>query len=124
MACTTAGTLGLSRRRARVFKHNSEAKAVEMFPGVMRRTLNSGDNSTLVEIRLAKGSSVPMHNHPHEQNGYIASGRVRFHIGAVTRELGPGDSYLALGGEMHGVDALEDAVCIDIFSPVREEYLD
>jgi quercetin dioxygenase-like cupin family protein len=107
-----------------VFKHNSEAKVVEMFPGVVRRTLNSGDNSTLVEITLAKGASVPMHNHPHEQNGYVVSGRVRFHIGDQTRELSAGDSYCALGTEMHGVDALEDAICIDIFSPVRDEYLD
>jgi quercetin dioxygenase-like cupin family protein len=107
-----------------VFKANSEANPVEMFPGVVRRTLNSGDRTTLVEITLARGSNVPMHNHPHEQIGYVASGRVTFRIGAESRELGPGDSYCAPGGEMHGVDALEDSICIDIFSPVRDEYLD
>jgi len=107
-----------------VFRHNAEARVVEMFPGVVRRALNSGDKTTLVEITLARGSTVPMHNHPHEQIGYVVSGRVRFQIGDSTRELGPGDSYCAPGGEMHGVEALEDAVCIDIFSPVREEYLD
>ena len=107
-----------------MFRLNTEAKAVEMFPGVVRRTLNSGDKTTLVEITLVKGSSVPMHSHPHEQNGYVVRGRVRFRIGDETRELKPGDAYCALGGEEHGVDALEDSVCIDIFSPVRDEYLD
>ena len=107
-----------------MFKHNAEAQKVDMVPGVSRRTLNSADNSTLVEITLAKGSSVPMHNHPHEQNGYVVRGRVRFYIGDQVRELGPGDGYCARGNEMHGVDALEDAVCIDIFSPIRAEYLD
>jgi quercetin dioxygenase-like cupin family protein len=107
-----------------MFRHNSEAKRVEMFPGVSRRTLNSADNSTLVEITLAKGSVVPLHNHPHEQNGYVVSGRVLFQIGDLTRELAAGDGYCARGAEPHGVTALEDSVCIDIFSPVRLEYLD
>ncbi|HXH21569.1 MAG TPA: cupin domain-containing protein [Dehalococcoidia bacterium] len=106
-----------------MFRANAEAQAVEMFPGVVRRTLNSGDRTTLVEITLAKGSSVPVHTHPHEQIGYVVSGRVLFRIGDGSRELAAGDSYCVPGGEEHGVDALEDAICIDIFSPVRDEYL-
>jgi quercetin dioxygenase-like cupin family protein len=107
-----------------VYKTNPEARAVELFPGVTRRTLNSADNSTLVEITLAKGSVVPMHTHPHEQNGYVVSGRVRFQIGDEVKELAAGDGYCATGNQPHGVTALEDSICIDIFSPVRHEYLD
>ena len=107
-----------------MFKRNADAKVVEMFPGVSRRTLNSGDRTTLVEITLAQGSSVPLHTHPHEQIGYVVSGRLRFQIGDATLDLSAGDSYCVPGGASHGVDALSDAVAIDIFSPVREEYLD
>ncbi len=107
-----------------MFKANSEAKVVEMFPGVVRRTLNSADKTTLVEITLAKGSVVPLHNHPHEQNGYVVRGRVSFQIGDEVRQLSAGDSYCAPGNVSHGVTALEDSVCIDVFSPVRDEYLD
>jgi quercetin dioxygenase-like cupin family protein len=106
-----------------MFRANAEATAVEMFPGVVRRTLTSGDRSTLVEITLAQGSVVPDHNHPHEQAGYVVSGRVLFVIDGEERELRAGDSYLVPGGAQHRVTALEPAVCIDIFSPVREEYL-
>ena len=106
-----------------MFRANAEATAVEMFPGVVRRTLTSGDRSTLVEITLAHDSVVPDHNHPHEQAGYVVSGRVLFVIDGEQRELHAGDSYLVPGGAMHRVTALELAVCIDIFSPVREEYL-
>lgn len=107
-----------------MFRHNGEAKVVEMFPGVVRRTLNSGERSTLVEITLAEGSHVPAHTHPHEQVGYVVSGRVDFAIGSERRVLAAGDSYLVPGGMSHEVTALEPSVCIDIFSPVREEYLD
>ena len=46
--------------------------AVEMFPGVVRRTLVSGERLTFVEIRLAPGAEVPEHTHPHEQAGHVA----------------------------------------------------
>ena len=107
-----------------MFKTNAEAKPVEMAPGVIRRTLNSGDHKTLVEVSMAKDSVVPVHTHHHEQIGYVAGGVVLFEIDGVKQELSTGDSYLVPGGVPHGVVTLEDAICIDIFSPVRDEYLD
>lgn len=106
-----------------MFRANDEAAPVEMFPGVVRRTLSSGDRETLVEVTLAAGAEVPSHAHPHEQVGYVVSGRVSFTIGSEQRELSAGDGYLAPPDVEHGVTALEPSVCIDIFSPVREEYL-
>ena len=107
-----------------MFKPRSDAKPVEMFPGVVRRTLASGDRATVVEVTVAKGTAVPVHQHEHEQVGYVAKGRLIFEIGGVTRELVEGDSYLALSNVPHGVTALEDSIAIDIFSPPRTEYLD
>lgn len=107
-----------------MFKPRSDAKPVEMFPGVVRRTLASGDRATVVEVTLARGAAVPPHQHEHEQVGYVAKGRVRFEIGGESRELVEGDSYLALSNVPHGVVALEDSIAIDIFSPPRTEYLD
>jgi quercetin dioxygenase-like cupin family protein len=95
-----------------------------MVPGVIRRTIAHGDRTSLHELHLAKGSVVPMHTHPHEQTGYVASGRVVFELGGEKRELKAGDGYCVPGEVRHGVVALEDSVCVDIFSPVRTEYLD
>lgn len=106
-----------------MFRANTEATAIEMFPGVVRRTLNSGDHATLVEITMDEGAVVPAHTHPHEQVGYVVRGRVRFAIDGDARELAAGDSYLVPGGATHEVTALEPSVCIDCFSPVRQEYL-
>ncbi len=96
--------------------------AVEMFPGVVRRTLNCGERTMLCEVELAKGSVVPLHTHPHEQIGYLASGRISFRIGDEERVLAAGDSWLVPGGAPHVVTTLEDSVAIDIFSPPREAY--
>ena len=104
-----------------------DLKPVDAFPGVVRRTLASGDRLTLVEIRLAPGSEVPEHTHPHEQAGHVASGRVHFRIGDsaggyTEYDLGPGDSYLIPGDLPHYVRALDAATLIEVFSPVREEF--
>jgi len=97
---------------------------VEMFPGVVRRTLVSGDNLTLVEVRIAPRSEVPEHVHPHEQAGHVAPGRVRFRIGPTEHALGPGDSYLIPGDMPHYVQAIDAVTLIEVFSPAREEFAD
>ncbi len=100
----------------------SSAKPVEMLPGVVRRTLNAGDRTMLVEVTLAQGALVPLHTHPHEQIGYLASGRLLFEVGDERRELTAGDSWLVPSDTPHQVTALEPSVAIDVFSPPREEY--
>jgi quercetin dioxygenase-like cupin family protein len=106
-----------------VLRKNDEAKPFEMFPGVVRRILNTGDKTMLVELHMAKGSEVPEHTHPHEQIGYLASGRLEFRIGDETKVLEAGDSWLAPGNVPHYVRVLEDAIALDIFSPPREDFL-
>jgi len=102
-------------------RHDS-ATPVEMFPGVVRRTLTAGERLMLVEVTLDDGAVVPMHTHPHEQTGYLVSGRFLFELAGERRELGPGDCWLVPSNLPHQVTALERAVCVDIFSPPREEY--
>lgn len=104
-------------------KHD-EATPVEMLPGITRRTLNEGALTTLCELTMEAGSHVPPHTHPHEQTGYLASGRFRFRMRDRWLEMGPGDSWSVPGGVDHEVEVIEDSVAIDVFSPVREEYRD
>jgi len=95
---------------------------VEMLPGVRRRTMTAGDRMMLVEVQLDDRAGVPMHTHPHEQTGYLISGRMRFEVGDETRDLSPGDCWLVPGGAPHQVTALEPCLVIDVFSPPRDEY--
>src|SRR3990172_5655235 len=101
---------------------HGSARPVEMFPGIVRRTLTAGDRMMLIEVALDAGAVVPMHTHPHEQTGYLISGRMRFHIEGEERELGAGDCWMIPGDAPHEVTALEGCLLVDIFSPPREEY--
>ena len=102
--------------------HNSDVGSVDMMAGVSRKTLTAGEKMMLCEVRIPAGDVVPMHTHPHEQTGYLISGRMRFQLGEETVELGPGDAWMVPGDVPHEVTALEAVVCIDVFSPPREEY--
>jgi quercetin dioxygenase-like cupin family protein len=100
----------------------SSATPVEMLPGVVRRTLTEGERMMLIEVTLDQGAVVPPHTHPHEQIGYLASGRLLWELGDERRELAAGDSWLVPPNVPHQVTALEPSVAIDVFSPPREEY--
>lgn len=102
--------------------HGSSATPVEMLPGVVRRTLTAGERMMLIEVTFTQGAVVPLHAHPHEQIGYLASGRFLFELGDERRELSAGDSWLVPSNVPHQVIALEPSVAIDVFSPPREEY--
>lgn len=80
------------------------------------------DRMTFGEVRIAAGTDLPMHQHPHEQFTYCIAGTVRFTVGDETIDLAPGMLAVIPGGVVHGGKVLTDARLIDIFSPVREDY--
>ncbi|MCJ7684432.1 MAG: cupin domain-containing protein [Desulfobacteraceae bacterium] len=91
--------------------------------GVRLKTLVHGEKTHLCEFRINKGSMVPEHSHPHEQTGYLISGRVKFILEDEEFEAGPGDSWCLPGNIVHTGEVLEDSVLVEIFSPVREDFL-
>ncbi len=102
--------------------HHADAKPVEMLPGLVRRTLIDGGAMMICEFTFEANTRIPDHAHPHEQVGYVVSGRVRMTVDGQDYDLGPGDSYRAPSGVRHGALTLEPTVIVDTFSPPREDY--
>lgn len=100
----------------------ADAVPVEMMPGLIRRTLAEGGSMMICEFTLNRGVEIPLHSHPHEQIGYVASGKVRIAVDGESFDLGPGDCYFAPSGVLHGALVLEKAVVVDTFSPPRGDY--
>jgi quercetin dioxygenase-like cupin family protein len=95
----------------------------ELVPGVFMKPLSYGNNSMLCEFRINQGAVIPAHQHPHEQTGYLVKGKLRFFGDEGEAVVEPGCSWSFKGGVMHGAEGLEDTVLIEVFSPVREDYL-
>jgi quercetin dioxygenase-like cupin family protein len=92
-------------------------------PGVELRVLSYGESTMLTEFRLAAGHELPAHSHPHEQTGYLVRGRITLRIGAESHDVAPGDSWCVAGGTEHGATILEDSIAVEVFSPIREDFL-
>ena len=106
-----------------MFVQATDQGYLDALPGIRRKTLSYGAATLMSEFRLKAGSPLPMHEHPQEQTGYLISGRLRLSIGEETREMGPGDSWSIPRGVTHGAETLEDTVAVEVFSPVRKDYL-
>ena len=106
-----------------MYCRNEDSPTEEISEGVLMKPLAYGEKTLLTEITFEKGGKLPSHSHPHEQTGYLVSGRVELTIGEETYEVLPGDSWSILGGVTHKAEVKEDSKAIEVFSPVREEYL-
>ena len=106
-----------------VIVQGSEVSGSEAFPGLARRVLAYNANLMLIEHTMEAGSEFPRHSHPHDQLAYLISGHIRVSAGAQVFEARAGDSFVLRGGVEHQVWALENSVALDVFTPIREDYL-
>ncbi len=106
-----------------MFKKNGPEGYRTALDKITLKTLVHGENTLLAEFRLEKGAILPKHSHPHEQTGYLVSGRIDLTIGGETHQARPGDSWCIPGNMEHHAVAHADSVAIEVFSPVREDYL-
>jgi quercetin dioxygenase-like cupin family protein len=106
------------------FINSEKLPKMELFPGALSGIL-AGDNIMLSFLELAAGGTVPQHSHPHEQAGLMISGSLRFTIGTEEQVMAPGDAFLIPPNVAHSGEVLEGpARVLDIFCPVREDYVE
>lgn len=106
-----------------MFTKHSEDGYVPAVPGITRKTLVHGERTLLSRFHLAADSQLPRHSHPNEQTGYMITGHMRLTIGDVMYEILPGDAWNIPAGLEHHAEVLEDSVVIEVFSPLRQDYL-
>ncbi len=91
--------------------------------GIEMKTFAYGENSLLTRFHLKKGSVLSQHSHPQEQTGFMVSGKMRLFIDNKSFLAEPGDTWSIKGGVEHRAEIIEDSVAIEVFSPLREDYL-
>ncbi|HSL85514.1 MAG TPA: cupin domain-containing protein [Bacteroidales bacterium] len=107
-----------------MFVYNKEVEAVNCGSGVYRKILAYNEEMMMCEIEFKKGAVGASHAHPHLQTTYVLDGAFEFTIGEETRVVRKGDSLLIPPDIEHGTTALEDGMLIDVFSPMREDFLE
>ncbi|HEY3092809.1 MAG TPA: cupin domain-containing protein [Vicinamibacterales bacterium] len=108
----------------RISLHRWDEIALEKVTEMISRKIVSGEREMLAQIYLKRGALVPIHTHESEQMTYILQGALRF--------LVDGEEVIVREGEVlhipsrlpHQAEALEDTLELDVFSPVRAEWID
>ena len=102
---------------------HSEAEIQSGGEGITRRVLAYTDGLMCVENTFEKGAVGALHNHPHTQITYVAEGVFAFTIDGETRTVRKGDTLLKENGVVYGCTCLEPGVLLDIFTPMREDFV-
>ena len=104
--------------------HNWSSIPIEYPATGIERQLVVGQQVMICRFRFAPQLVTPQHSHPHEQMSIVVSGRVRFFVEGTERIASPGDVLHFPANCTHGATMLdEEVVLIDIFTPVREDFL-
>ena len=92
--------------------------------GIIRRMLAYDDNLMVLEFAFDEaGLQIPTHTHPHTQIIYVIEGALEVTVGDDTRVLRTGDTVLVKSNEPHSVVSIEKGKGLDIFNPMREDFV-
>ena len=82
-----------------------------------------GERITMAQIFIAKDGVVPLHYHENEQISSVLAGALRFELEGKEIVARTGDVLHIPPNEPHRVVALEDSLALDVFSPIRTDWL-
>ena len=102
---------------------HEESEAQSGGEGVIRRVLAYNEGLMCVENTFEKGAVGKLHSHPHTQITYVVSGVFSFNIDGEERIVKAGDTMLKENGVIHGCTCLEAGILLDIFTPMRKDFV-
>ena len=104
--------------------HRWEEIALEKVTEMLSRKIVSGEREMLVQVYVKRGCLVPMHAHESEQMTYVLQGALKFLVGSEEITVREGEVLHIPSGIEHQAEALEDTFELDLFSPIRQDWLD
>ena len=91
--------------------------------GITRQIMGYDDKLMMVKVRFEKGAIGYTHTHFHAQTTYVASGKFEIEIKGEKHILSPGEGFYVEPNAIHGAVCIEKGELIDVFSPMREDFL-
>ena len=97
---------------------------LEKVTEMISRKIVTGEREMLAQIYLKRGALVPMHSHESEQITYVLQGGLKFFVGGEEVVVREGEVLTIPSWVEHQAEALEDTFELDLFSPIRQDWLD
>jgi len=103
--------------------HRWDEIALDKVTEMLSRKIVTGEREMLVQVYVKRGCLVPLHAHASEQMTYVLQGALKFLVAGEEITVREGEVIHIPSGIAHQSEALEDTFELDIFSPIREEWL-
>jgi quercetin dioxygenase-like cupin family protein len=100
-----------------------ESVPLEIMSDMISRKIVTGDKAMVAQVFLKKDAVVPEHRHESEQITYILEGALKFEIEGKEIVVRKGEVLSIPSNVPHRAVALEDTIDLDIFSPIRTDWL-
>jgi quercetin dioxygenase-like cupin family protein len=97
--------------------------ALDKVTEMISRKFIAGEREMLAQVYLKRGALVPMHSHESEQLSYVLQGALKFLVGGETIVVREGEVLHIPSRVEHQSEALEDTFELDVFSPVRQDWV-
>jgi len=107
-----------------IFIENRDIPWEEIGNGMKRKIMAYDDKLMVVKVEFEKGGVGVLHQHYHSQITLVESGIFEVEINGEKKVLTAGDAFYIPLNVMHGAVCLEAGVLIDIFSPMREDFIE
>jgi quercetin dioxygenase-like cupin family protein len=104
--------------------HRWDEIALEKVTEMLSRKIVTGRREMLAQVYLKAGCVVPMHAHESEQMTYILQGALKFRVGGEEVTVREGEVLHIPSWIEHQAEALDDTFSLDVFSPIRQDWLD
>jgi quercetin dioxygenase-like cupin family protein len=104
--------------------HRWDEIALEKVTEMLSRKIVTGDREMLAQVYLKAGCIVPMHAHESEQMTYILQGALRFLVDGEDITVREGEVLHIPSQIPHQAEALDDTFSLDVFSPIRQDWLE
>lgn len=105
------------------YVQDSQVDWEDLGGGVRRKLLTFEEKVMMAKVDFKAGAIGEAHSHPHIQCTYVESGEFELTIGEDVKILKAGDSFLVPSDVVHGAKAITDGSLIDVFTPLREDFL-
>src|SRR3954468_14734146 len=109
--------------QSKEFQFENEVAWEDVGNGITRQIYGYDDKIMLVKAKFEKGGVGQLHSHHHSQVTYVDSGVFEMTIGDEKKIIRKGDGYYVPPHVVHGCVCVEDGMLIDVFSPMREDFL-
>jgi quercetin dioxygenase-like cupin family protein len=109
--------------KGNLYVENEQVPFENIDSGISRKVMAFDDQLMMAKVFFESGSVGVLHQHIHSQISHIESGLFEVQIGEIKKVLKAGDAFYIPPNSLHGVVCLEKGVLIDVFSPMREDFV-